>query len=167
MRAVFYTTPLSVLFALGSAAAATAQNVMGLGLSELHWGMSQQEVQAAYSALGWHQIPQNPFELAANYNAFGCMFTITATFVGHQSPGLRRVILDSHDVGCSQDVQMSLIQQFGGAEQKTSFLGVVSRNWRFGLNNIGFEQYPDGWLHQPTRISVVFADLTDAVYLSQ
>lgn len=148
-------------------AAAASPQVIGLGLSKLHWDMSPEEVQGAYPALGWARESEADVELTGSYRTLGCTFTITATFLGQPSPVLKRVGLDTNKVGCSRDVQESLVQQFGAAEQQTSPFGIVSREWRIDSNDVRFVQYPDGRLGAPQRISVVFADLTDAVYIGQ
>jgi hypothetical protein len=146
--------------------AATPGQAIGLGLSKLHWGMSPQEVQAPYPALEWRQAPQTT-DLTGSYRDFGCRFTITATFLGQTSPILKRVILDSTDVSCSSDIQASLLQQFGATDQQTSPFGVVSRVWRLEPNYVAFVQEPEGWLGQAQHISVTFADLRGAIYITQ
>jgi hypothetical protein len=147
--------------------AAPAFQEIGLGLSKLHWGMDPKKVQAAYPALDWHVGLQPIPELTAKYRAFGCTFTVTAAFVGQLLPLLKRVILETTDIGCSRYVQESLVQQFGTAKLQISPLGAVSREWRLDSNYIEFAQYPDGWLGKPERIAVTFADLTNATRISQ
>lgn len=65
--------------------AGPSSQVIGLGLSELHWGMSPKEVHAAYPALQWRDVPQDSFEWVESYAALGCTFTIAVTFLSRPS----------------------------------------------------------------------------------
>lgn len=151
----------------GATQSGSALPVIGLGLSKLYWGMAPKNVEAAYPALDWHIGLQPIPELTANYRAFGCAFTVTAAFVGQPLPLLKGVDLETTDIGCSGDVQESLLQQFGATAQQTSPAGVVSREWLLDSNYIRFVQYPDGWLGKPERIDVTFADLTNGIRIIQ
>ena len=185
MRAAFCSVSLCALFVLGSVRAAPdiasprgqiplaalPESVpglaVGLGLSKLQWGMSPEEVRAAYPALSWRDAAQAHTELRGSYRAFGCTFIAMATFAGQPTPMLKAIILDATDLSCSSDVQASLLQQFGMAQQQISPFGVLSREWRLDPNYVSFVQAPKGWLGQPQHITVTFADLTGAIYIEQ